>query len=133
MANLKKHEPDTTSMPIMSLSAVGLLAVLFGGVAGVGIGFKLLLPKVPIVSANDEATGQAMTPGVQPNQKFERQQLQAQERRVLTEFQWQNKEQNLARIPIEQAIQVMAKRKLQTSWPVSDTMTSTEPLAKEQP
>ena len=133
MSDLRNHEPDTTSVLIMSLSAAGLLALLFGGVTVVGIGFRFLVPTVPIVSADSEAAKQQMIPGVQPNQKFERLQLQKDERRILNEFMWQDKEKTIARIPIEQAIQLMAKRVLQTDWPASDATLPAELPTKEQP
>ena len=138
MSEKLKHEPDTTSIPIMSASAAGLLMLMFCVVGVVALGFPLLVPKNPMPSADAVAQQQQLTPGVQPHQAFQRLQLQAEQRQLLQEFGWHDKSQRLARIPIEQAIKIMANRQLQTNWAAVDathesTEKSNEPAAQEQP
>ena len=120
MGNEIKHEPDTTSVPLMTSAGLGLLFLVLGAVVVAALVFRFVLPDRNLISAEKKAGEQSLTPGVQPNQAYERQQTQIEQRRVLSEFYWQNKEQGLASIPIEQAITIMAQRKLRTNWPVVD-------------
>ena len=111
-----KHEPDTTSVAMMTSAGLGLLFLVLAAVAVAGLVFRYALAEPRLASAEQKASEQQLNPGVQPNQAFDRRQLEIQQRQLLGDFEWLNKEQRLASIPIEQAITIMAQRQLRVGW-----------------
>ncbi|MEO8494580.1 MAG: hypothetical protein ABI614_05895 [Planctomycetota bacterium] len=129
------HEPDAVSVRWMAGIGLGLLAVVIAAAAGIALAFKVLVPPAPLITADKEAREQLMTPGVQPNQAYDRQRIEAEERAMLSHYGWQDQEHRMARIPIERAMELMAQRKLQPGWQELDQSQAPmpTPAEKEQP
>ncbi len=90
------HEPDTVSVRRMAWIGLGLFALVVATLAGVALALKSLVPQTPLVSAGKEARQQLMTPGVQPNQAYDRERIEAAERAMLSHYGWQDKEHGVA-------------------------------------
>ena len=139
MSQQQRHEADNTAIRTMTLIGGGLIVLLLATVATVGIALKLVYPSTSMLSADETAKAQSMTPGVVPNQAYDRQRYAAAEQRVLNDYEWLDDDHTLARIPIDRAIELLGERKLRIDWspksphadspaPVDQPDNSEEPL-----
>lgn len=111
------HEPDTVSVRGMALAGLGLLLLIFLSAGAIALAFKWIVPTGPLVTTNQQARRERMTPGVEPNQAYVRERIESAEREALSSYGWQDKEHSIVRIPIQRAMELMAERKLQVKWP----------------
>jgi hypothetical protein len=110
---------------------VGIVLAAGGGIAAliaIALGVSAL-----VVQRNSEADGQAdlrysleteplrsfdpADPGVRPNQAFDRMQFEAERRKLLASYGWQDRRRDVARIPIDRAIEIVAENDFQVPWP----------------
>jgi hypothetical protein len=102
---LTGHEPIETSVRgvwVTGLALTGVVVASFVLIAGLLKGFSVEDRERPVI----QTTGTEL---VEPRQL---QELQARERKLLSEYRWVDSAAGLARIPIDRAIQVAAKEGL---------------------
>lgn len=112
-----EYEPDQLSMRWITAASIGLLVLILFVIAGLFAFFAEFPAGRDIPSAEQEWRRPRAGAGVQPNQAYDRVQIEAQQQRWLEEYGWQNEEHTFARIPIDRAVEMMAERKLMTAWP----------------
>lgn len=110
------HEADNVSVRVMATIGLGFLIFVIVASGSVALAFKWLDADSTLVSAEVVVKRQLTGPGVHPNQAEERRQIQASEDALLNQYGWQNQQHDVARIPIDRAIELMAERKLKTGW-----------------
>ncbi len=129
MANSHEHdvqhdEPDLTepiqrgyqpeSVHVRAIGATGIALVLlaaFGLVVVAGIMWSS--GDVELVPASKQWVLQETDPGVRPNQSYERQQRHVEWTEQLSSYGWADDDRQYARIPIERAIDILAREEMQ--------------------
>ncbi len=111
------HEPETMDTRTVAMLVVGLLAIVIFALVIVGLGFRWFVPYSAKENAGQQWQNQRGNPGVEANQKYDRQELQANERKLLDGYGWQDEQRTVARIPIIRAMKLMVERELEVDWP----------------
>ena len=108
------HEPSEPNVTKVALLLVGLLAataLVLIVVAGVfAILTSLRSDNVSTVGASAPEVLPQLVPELDPYQADELQRLQARAQHLLSQYQWIDQKAGVARIPIDRAIDILAKQ-----------------------
>lgn len=107
------HEPEALNIPGIWGAIGGVLLLLAISVGCVEYFFHWFSADAPPKHAGEVWRMQQTSPGVAPNQAYDRERLQSRETHILNSYAWQDPEQHRARIPIERAMQLLSERGLQ--------------------
>jgi hypothetical protein len=106
------HEPVSASSRLLMLAAAGLVLLIVLSMAAMW-GYQTLLrsraPWEP-TAVQPPTQDPAIRPQLEPYQRRQRIQYEQEQRKLLDEYRWNGDERKTARIPIERAMQLVAKR-----------------------
>ncbi|HEY4231801.1 MAG TPA: hypothetical protein VGM76_00100 [Lacipirellulaceae bacterium] len=115
------HEPITADTRTVSLSLVGLALTIVASLIIVGLLIPFLASinkRIPAKGSNSSIAVRssaasetpASVPALDPHQADELAELRARDRQILSEYAWIDRQSGVARIPIERAMQILARR-----------------------
>ncbi len=110
------HEPLAISVRAVVLTTIGLVALVVVTLVAIGPLTRVLTPR----EAAEEVDSLSQLPreapqttvGLNPNQARDRLQLVEQQQKWLGEYAWLNDSEQVARIPIDRAMQIVRERGL---------------------
>ena len=131
----RKHEPDAIWVRMVASLGIGLLVVVILALIGIAGAFYVLMPHALSTHAGTIWRNQNQDPGVEPNQAYDREKMQAEEETYLQQFSWEDKNRGIARIPIKLGIDLMVERKMKVKWPstTAETAPAESSLEGEMP
>ena len=103
------------------LVAVSLLALVALGLGVVWVAMSTLIDDRPLTASDIEWQHAKTTPGVQPNQAFEREEYEQQMQQRLKHYRWESEDHQFASVPIDRAIDWLADQKLASPWTQATT------------
>ena len=114
------HESAETDLRPVWLSGLGLVVLIIATIAIVAGMMRFFAAEsgVGLGPAKGRAAEElpAGTPALDVNQSAELKRLLEQQREMLTQLQWVDRSTGIARIPIDEAISIIAERGLPTSF-----------------
>lgn len=121
------HESD--AVPAKTIITVAFSLLLLAGTALLFVAVIMQRHDVSeheVTRASDQWRLQNRNPGVQPNQAFTREQLEARLRLQLSSYEWKDGRHQIARIPIERAMQLLAERQMKFTFASADEAISAD-------
>jgi len=128
-----RHEPENVfSFGVLLVNGSLLLLVIFA-LFFVSTGFNWFAADPGLAGASQTWELQQTSPGVKPNQAYDRERLQAAEQELLHSYGWQDDQHEHARIPIERAMHILAESNLQLDWPQAEPDRKSEEISSKDP
>ncbi|HAH47836.1 hypothetical protein [Gimesia sp.] len=111
------HEAESVYVSRVWYTAGGILLLLVICLAVIHFSLNWLSGDTPIEHAGQQWQQQQSSPGVAPNQAYDREHIQSREALILRSYAWQDAEHRVARIPVKRAMQLLPQRGLQPFSP----------------
>ncbi|MEZ6087835.1 MAG: hypothetical protein R3C05_07400 [Pirellulaceae bacterium] len=117
MSVSEQHDPDRIRGRHVVFVAVGTVVLMATAMFAIYISLVWILDDEQTTPPNIQWKIGDSRPGVDPNQTFDHQRRLEAQRKQLDSYGWQNREQTVARVPIERAMQMIAERSQTDSDP----------------
>jgi hypothetical protein len=114
----RKHETRDVSMRWMVISGVILVLLLIAAFVTMRWTFDLFEAREarrqsePATLVSDPGPGRPPEPRLQANPRLELQEMRAEENEVLQSYGWVDRDQGVARMPIDEAMKIVVQRGL---------------------
>lgn len=131
------HEPLTISVRAVAIGAVALVLLIAVTIVAMAAFTRLLTPRETGVAAGPFQESPREVPqstvGLNPNQSQDRLQFEARQHALLREYAWLDDGEQVARIPIEKAMQLIQQQGLDivSQMQVAPAEDQNEPLDGE--
>ncbi|KAA0131552.1 hypothetical protein FYZ48_25765 [Gimesia chilikensis] len=113
--NHQDHSPEPEGLNSLGIwgATGGILLMLLICLGVIKLTIHQFSTGFPLEHADQAWQQQQSSPGVAPNQAYDRQRQQSREAQILDSYAWQDAEHQRARIPLERAIELLSEQGLQ--------------------